>query len=129
MRGIVHNVINNFKQPDNWFSLGRVTLIPKEDGANHENQRPITCTNNLYKWYKSILLLYLKRHLERYQLMQIDQRGAKTACSGTTDNLLLDDAIIRDAITHRRNLSCVWLDVRKAFDTVSHSYLKKVIEK
>jgi len=60
--------------------------------------------------------------------MQIDQRGAKTACSGTTDNLLLDDTIIRDAIIHKRNLSCAWLDVRKAFDSLSHSYLKRVIE-
>ena len=59
--------------------------------------------------------------------MQIDQRGAKSNCSGTTDNLLLDDMIIRDAIMHHRNLSCAWLDVRKAFDSLSHSYLKKMI--
>ena len=59
--------------------------------------------------------------------MQIDQRGAKAACSGTTDNLLLDDTIIRDAITHNRDLSCAWLDVRKAFDSLSHSYLKRII--
>ena len=125
---VVNNVINEYRYPDKWFSIGRVTLIPKEDEATFADNRPITCTNNLYKWYTAVLLLHLKRHLERYKLMQIDQRGAKTACSGTTDNLLLDDTIIRDAIIHNRNLSCAWLDVRKAFDSLSHGYLKRIIE-
>ena len=68
-----------------------------------------------------------KKHLDDHNLMQIDQRGAKSECSGTTDNLLLDDTILRDAIMHRRNVSCAWLDVRKAFDSLSHSFLKRVI--
>ena len=43
--------------------------------------------------------------------------------SGTTDNLLVDDMVLRDARLHNRNLFCFWVDVRKAFDSVSHSWL------
>ena len=124
---IVDQIVNDDVYPGVWFSLGRVTLIPKDDEWSAANQRPITCTNNIYKWYTSVLLLHSNKHLDDNNLMQIDQRGAKSNCSGTTDNLLLDDTIIRDAIMHKRNLSCAWLDVRKAFDSLSHSYLKRII--
>ena len=43
--------------------------------------------------------------------------------SGTTDNLLIDDMVVRDAQINKRNLSCAWIDVTKAFDSVSHSWL------
>ena len=58
--------------------------------------------------------------------MQIDQRGAKAKCSGTVDNLLIDDMIMRDAGMNQRDLSLVWIDVRKAFD--NHSWLKKMFQ-
>ena len=31
--------------------------------------------------------------------------------------------VLRDAVLHRRNLFGYWVDVRKAFDSVSHSWL------
>ena len=55
--------------------------------------------------------------------MQIDQRGSKRDCSGTTDNLMIDDMVLRDARTHTRNLYCFWVDVKKAFDSVSHAWI------
>ena len=59
--------------------------------------------------------------------MQIDQRGGRKGCSGTTDNLLIDDMVRRDARYNKRDLSCAWIDVKKAFDTVSHSWMKKML--
>ena len=61
-------------------------------------------------------------------LLQLDQRGAKSNVSGTVDNLLIDDAVLRDAQINYRNLSCGWVDITKAFDSVSHSWLKKMLE-
>ena len=57
-------------------------------------------------------------------MLQIDQRGAKANCSGTSDNLLISDMILRDARYNRKNMSCAWLDVKKAYDSVSHKWLK-----
>ena len=92
------------------------------------NQRPLTCLNTQYKWFTSVILFHLNQHLYNNQLMQIDQRGAKAKCSGTVDNLLIDDMIMRDAGMNQRDLSLVWIDVRKAFDSVSHSWLKKMFQ-
>ena len=35
---------------------------------------------------------------------------------------------MRDAVLHRRNLYCFWIDVKKAFDSVSHSWLVRLLE-
>ena len=120
-------ICNKRQYPEVWFPLGRVALIPKEGEWSVPNQRPITCTNTIYKWYTSVLLHFKNQHLKKYHLMQIDQRGAKADTSGTSDNLLIDDTVIRDATIHKRNLSCAWVDVRKAFDSLSHSYLKRAL--
>ena len=47
--------------------------------------------------------------------------------SGTIDNTLIDDMVLRDAILHQRNLLGLWIDVRKAFDSVSHSWLIEML--
>ena len=102
-------------------------LIPKDGEWSVANQRPITCLNNMYKWFTSIIKMKSDEHLKLYKLMQVDQRGACEGVSGTTDNLMIDDMVQRDAILHKRNLYTTWIDVRKAFDSVSHSFLIEVM--
>ena len=46
-----------------WFSEGKTTLILKPGEFRSDNQRPITCLNNLYKWYTSCLLAQANQHL------------------------------------------------------------------
>ena len=60
--------------------------------------------------------------------MQVDQRGACEEVSGTSDNLMIDDMVLRDAILHKRNLFTTWIDVKKAFDSVSHSFLIEILK-
>ena len=107
----------------------KVTLIPKEGEWSVPNHRPyITCSNNVYKLYTSILLEKLQAHLKENCLIQIDKLGGKTNCSGTIDNLLVDETVPRDERINHRNLSCAWTYVRKAFDSLSNGYLKRMIE-
>ena len=60
--------------------------------------------------------------------MQISQRGAKQKCSGTAENLLLDSIVLRDVKLRQRNLSVVWIDMRKAYDSVNHEWIMKILE-
>ena len=60
----------------------------------------------------------------------VEQSGrgrAKAKCSGTTDNLMIDRMVTLDCHRHKRNLSVAWIDVRKAFDSVDHGWLKKIL--
>ena len=120
-------VINVTSCIERWLTEGRVALIPKEGEWSEANQRPITCLNTMYKWITSILLLFHKEHLKKYKLLQIDQRGAREKTAGTVNNLMIDDVVLRDAVLHRRNLFCYWIDVKKAFDSVSHGWLIEML--
>ena len=106
-----------------WFTQGKTSLLPKAGEFRSENHRPITCLNTIYKWFTSCLLEPMDEHLDEYGLMQRDQRGAKQGCSGTIDNLFIDRTVCQDSQRGQRNLSMAWVDVRKAYDSVDHSWL------
>ena len=73
-----------------WFAEGKTSLLPKPGEFSSENQRPITCLNDLYKWFTSCVQGPMDDHLGEHELMENEQRGAKEGSSGTTDNLLID---------------------------------------
>ena len=128
IKRIFQTIINDEVLINEWFSRGITNLFPKLGEWSISNQRPITCTNTLYKWFTSLLLRILTTFLAKHGLMQIDQRGAKEKCAGTVNNLLLDDMVLKDAQANRKNLACAWVDVRKAYDSLSHSWIKRVLE-
>ena len=102
-------------------------MIPKPGEFISENQRPITCLNTLYKWFTSCLLKPINQHLDRHRLMETAQRGVKSKCGGTTDNLLIDRMVCQDSHNAHKNLSMAWIDVRQAFDSVSHEWLQETM--
>ena len=106
-----------------WFCEEKTMLIPKPGEFTSDNQIPITCLNTLYKWFTSCLLVLTNQRLEENDLME----GARAGFSGTTDNLLIDKTVQLDG--HRRmwNLSVAWIDVKKAYYSVDHSWLNGVI--
>ena len=59
--------------------------------------------------------------------MESQQRGAKSGCSGTTDNLLIDRMVIQDCVRGKCNISTAWIDVKKAYDSVDHKWLSTMM--
>ena len=57
----------------------------------------------------------------------MDQRGGRPGVMGCTDNMLIDKMILEDAKINKKNLSMVWTDVRKAFDSVTHAWILRVL--
>ena len=110
-----------------WFAQGKTTLIPKPGEFTSANQRPITCLNTMYKWLTTCMLTPMNQHLDTYVLIEGEQRGARVGCSGTIDNLLIDHMVSDDSTRERRNLSMVWIDVKKAYDSVDHKWLVKMM--
>ena len=66
-------------------------------------------------------------HLEEFDLTEGQQRGVRAGCSGTKDNLLIDKMVTLDCHRGKKNLSMTWVDVRKAYDSVDHTWLAKVM--
>ena len=48
--------------------------------------------------------------------------------SGKKDQLLIDKAILKDCRKRRTNLAMVWIDYRRAYDFVPHSWILECLD-
>lgn len=113
-----------------WLCRGRTVLIAKKgDLSKPENYRPITCLNTCYKLVTAVMNTVIIKHLEKGNAIASNQRALRPREWGCTHALLLDKAVITDAMSQRQSpISVAWVDYRKAFDSVSHDYLRWVLE-
>ena len=44
------------------------------------------------------------------------------------DQLMLDKAVLQDCKKRRTNVAMAWLDYKKAYDSVPHSWIRKTLE-
>ena len=104
----------------------RSILLPKGKTDLHllGNWRPLTIGSILARIYTKILA---KRLTSKVPLNPM-QRGFIPA-PGVSENILLLDRIIRLAKKTKGQLSVAFLDLAKAFDTVSHDLVQKGLER
>ncbi|CAK1602767.1 unnamed protein product [Parnassius mnemosyne] len=111
------------------FTTGITHLVPKDrDSTDPSKYRPITCLPTIYKTLTSILSARIIRHLNSNQVMSRAQNGCRGGGRGTKEPLLIDAVIGNVVKRNRRNLSAAWIDYKKAFDSVPHTWLKMVLE-
>ncbi|CAK1584548.1 unnamed protein product [Parnassius mnemosyne] len=111
------------------FTTGITHLVPKDrDSTDPSKYRPITCLPTIYKTLTSILSARIIRHLISNQVMSRAQNGCRGGGRGTKEPLLIDAVIGKVVKRNRRNLSAAWIDYKKAFDSVPHTWLKRVLE-
>ena len=55
--------------------------------------------------------------------MTPEQRGGKKNCYGCKDQLMINNAILENCKKKKKNLPTAWIDYKKAFDSVSHSWI------
>lgn len=67
-----------------WFAEGKTRPIAKPGVFASENQRPVV---------HSMSPQPIDKYMGDCELMDEQQRGAKTGCTGTVDNLLIDRMI------------------------------------
>ena len=103
-------------------------MTPKVENPRAKDHRLITLLNTMYKTITSVIDSKLKEHQDKHQYMQIDQRGCTTGSMGCMDNLIIDKATLDKARDKKKNLSCTWVDVKKAFDSINHEWLALSLE-
>ena len=57
-----------------------------------------------------------------------EQKGCKRKSRGTKDHLLVDKMIMKHVRRKHRNLRMVWIEYKKAYDSVPHSWLLKSLD-
>ena len=106
-----------------WLPGTRAVMIPKCKDPRANNHRQITCLNTSYKLITAVINHNLRKIEASQNMLQLDQRGGKPRPMGCTDNLLVDRMVLEDAQFNLKNLTCTWVDLKKAFDSVSHPWL------
>ena len=65
------------------------------------------------------------RRLDQQKLLPREQKGCRKRSRGTNDLLYVDRAVIREV---QYNLAVAWIDYKKAYDMVPHSWIKECLD-
>ena len=124
-----NKLINNQEQSPSWLTHGSTSLLPKSEDTQMANKyRPICCLNTTYKLLTGIIADSIYNHLDRGDFLEEEQKGCIRDRLGTMDQLLINKTILEDCKRRQRNLSMAWIDYRKAFDSVQHSWIARCLE-
>ena len=112
-----------------WLTEGRTSLLmkSKDKGPIPSNYRPITCLPTTYKLLTGVIASAMQEHLEQHGLLFEEQKGNKRNARGTKDQLLIDKAILKNSRSRKTNLHVAWIDYKKAFDSLPHSWIAKCL--
>ena len=67
-------------------------------------------------------------YLEQEQLLPKEQKGCRRGSRGTKNQLLIDKTMLKGCKKRHTNLSMAWIDYKKAYDFVPHSWITVCME-
>ena len=108
------------------FSSANIKLIPKKgDLSLLKNWRPISLLNCFYKIISRVISNRLKKYIDK--LTPTSQKGysATRRCQEVLIGLI--DGI-NECKKKNSKSAILSLDIRKAFDTISHQYIERVLD-
>ena len=104
-----------------WLTRGRTLLSQKDkckgNVASNYIYRLITCLPLMWK-----LLTGIIAHLDQDKLSQEEQKGCRKGSRGTNDLRYIYRAVIKEVKSRSKYLAMAWIDYKKAYDMVPHSW-------
>ena len=113
--------------PMKW-AIGKITLIPKDgDPLDPGNWKPITILPLPSKIMERAIHFQLMNYFEENKYLHKNQNGFRKNCSTLTaiHNVLRH---VYDAYDSGLNTSCIFVDYKKAFETLDHEILLKKLK-
>ena len=107
-----------------WVKACRTTMILKKEPRNDvRNWRPITIGSHYLRLFCKILAARLA------PVVQMDQaQKAFRQVDGCGEHAATLDGVIWDAQQRKRNLCVTFIDIERAFDTVSHESVDRALQ-
>ena len=111
----------------NWMTGGRTVLIMKDKSKGNiaSNYRPSTCLPLIWKLLTGLIAEEMYEFLEEKDLLPQEQKGGRNKCQGTADQLYIDQMVLKEVKRRKRNVAMAWVDYKKAYDMVPHSWLEE----
>ena len=88
----------------------------------------MTCLHLVWKLLAGVIAEKIYGFLDTTLLLPQEQKGCKRKSRGTNDLLFIDQLIMREIKMRKQNLSMVWIDYKKAYDVVPHSWIIDCLE-
>ena len=113
-----------------WLTKGRNSLLQKgkSKGNVASNYRTITCLPLMWKLLTEVIADPIYAHLDQEKLLPEEQKECRKGSRGTNDLLCIDRAVIKEVKFRNKNLGMVWIDYKKAYDMVPHSWIIECLD-
>lgn len=124
-----NNLIENPNLTPSTLTEGITYMKSKDaDTENPAKYRPITCLSTLYKILTAVIASKMNAHLTSNNILTEEQKGCRSGSQGCKEQLIIDSTIMNQARTKQQNLYMAYVDYKKAFDSVPHSWLIEVLK-
>ena len=77
----------------------------------------------MWKLLTGVVADQIYAHLDQEKLLPEEQKGCRKDSRGTNDLLHTDRAVIKEVKSRNKNLAMAWIDYKKAYDMVRHSWI------
>ena len=108
--------------PEEWKEANITAIFKKGSKKEPANYRPVSLTSHVGKILEKIIKEELVKYLEENELLYNSQHGFRKKRSCLTNLLEFLEAVAEE-VDHGRQVDSLYLDFRKAFDTVPHERL------
>ena len=98
------------------------TKGPKK-GTAPNNYRSIICLPMMWKILTAQIWEEIYYSLTNHGLFPDEQKGCRKGSSGTAELLYINQHILNKSKTRRKNLAMAWIDYKKSYDMVPHSWI------
>ena len=108
-----------------WMPKGKTILIQMDPskGTAPKNYRPITCLPMMWKILTAQIREKIYYSLTSRGLFPDEQKGCRKGSRGTAELLFIDQHILNERKTRRKNLAMAWFDSKKAYDMLPQSWI------
>ena len=112
-----------------WMTLGKTVLCQKDPSKGNavDNYRPMLSLPLTWKLMTGTIAESIYNFLDVNDKLPVEQKGCKKKSRGTKVHLLIDMTILQDCRKKNTNLGMAWIDYKKAYDMVSHSWILVII--
>ena len=124
---IIKSCIDSCSIPKEW-KHAKITPIYKEGcKTSPSNYRPISVLPFISKLMEKVLHQSLLNHIENNNILTVNQAGFRKNKSTASMLTKLTDACLQN-MDNSQPTVCVFIDLKKAFDTICHKKLIKKLE-
>lgn len=123
MLNLFNKILNEEKVPKSWLNVRLFHIYKKGEINNPGSYRGIALVNHIFKLFNQILYNRIAEYAEESGILPNSQAGFRRG-RGCEENVFVLSSLINNHLRlPRRRLYALFVDFKKAFDSVDHALL------